>query len=887
VSTLANTANPANPVNPANRANSADAAGAAKPVVGAPLNRVDGRLKVRGAAPYPLDVHVPGMAHAVLVQSRAVSGRIRHIATSAAEQAPGVIAIVTHTNAPKLARAGDTPLGPSPLPALQTDRIDHFGQHIAIVIAETLEQAQEAATLIEVTYDLAAPAAAAGPTAVADGAAASAPAADANAAVAASATVRAATAAGASAAAASEDAGAAARATTVGADAAAAAAGAGAVTILSLDDPRAEQVTHRWTPDHARGDFDAAFASADVRIDETYTTADNSHNPLGLFATVAEWDDDDRLTLHDTTQWPRGVRDSVAEALRIDPERVRVLTPYVGGGFGAGLRVWPHVALAAVAARAAKRPVKLTLSRAQMFTSIGHRPPTVQQIALAATRSGDLTAMKHQSTSPIGRADELGNPITSATPELYACANVMTRARQMRLNIPPPCWMRAPGHAEGEFALETALDELAYAAGIDPIELRVRNHAAVHPHSGLPWSSNATLDCYRLGAERFGWSARNPTPRSMRTRDGRLLVGYGMARAALSAYQAPCRARVTLHRDGSVVVRSAGTDIGTGTYTVITQLTADLLGVPTARVRVELGDSANPNAPQQGGSGLILALGNAVHDACRNLVQELLQLVNRDVQSPLRGGTIDTVVVRDGGLELRPDADAMPAAAGRQRGARDRATDVDTDARQLQGTSAASGGNATASARFESFADILTRHGLAEIERDGESTPPSDPAKARAGSFAAHFVEVHVDPDLAIVRVARFVSAVDGGRILNEKTARSQIIGGIVGGIGMALLEETVYSPGGRIENASLGEYVIAVNADVPDIDVIFVGEPDTMTPIGTKGIGELSIIGVGAAISNAVYHATGIRIRSLPISLEKVLTGLSGPAPDRVSAKP
>jgi CO/xanthine dehydrogenase Mo-binding subunit len=725
-------------------------------VVGAPHNRVDGRLKVRGAAPYPLDVHLPGMAHAVLVQSRAVSGRICHIATSAAEQSPGVIAIVTHANAPKLARAGLTPLGPSPLPALQSDEIDHYGQHVAIVIADTLERAQAAASLIEVTY--------------------------------------------------SE-----------------------APSILSLDDRRAEHVTHPWTPDHSRGDVAAALASADVRIEATYTTADNSHNPLGLFATVAEWDGDGRLTLHDTTQWPRGVRDSVAEAFGIDADRVRVLTPYVGGGFGAGLRVWPHVALAAVAARAAGRPVKLVLSRAQMFTSIGHRPPTVQRIALGATRAGDLKAIEHEATSPIGRADEFGNPITTATPELYACPNVMVRARQVRLNIPPPSWMRAPGHAEGEFALETALDELADAIGIDPIELRVRNHAALHPDSGLPWSSNATLECYRQGAERFGWSARTPKPRAMRTRDGRLLVGYGMARAALGPYQAACRARVILKRDGSVVVRSAGTDIGTGTYTVITQLTAELLGVPTAHVRVELGDSANPNAPQEGGSGLVGALGNAVHDACRNLVQELLELVNRDAQSPLRGCTIDTVAVRDGGLQADP-------------------------------------------ARFETFAEILTRHRLAEIVRDGESAPPSNPAKARAGSFAAHFVEVHVDPDLAIVRVARFVSAVDGGRILNEKTARSQIIGGIVGGIGMALLEETVYSPGGRIENASLGEYVVAVNADVPDIEVIFVGEPDTMTPIGTKGIGELSIIGVGAAISNAVYHATGKRIRSLPISLEKIL---------------
>jgi len=410
--------------------------------------------------------------------------------------------------------------------------------------------------------------------------------------------------------------------------------------------------------------------------------------------------------------------------------------------------------------------------------------------------------------------------------------------------------MRAPGEAEGSFTLESVIDELSYAVGIDPIDLRVKNHAHVHPESGLPWSSNALLDCYRQGAERFGWSARNPKPRSMR--NGGQLVGYGMARAALFAYQPPCKAIASIRRDGTVFVSSSATDIGTGTYTVMTMLAAECLGVPIERVQSGLGDSAMPMAPMQGGSGLTGALGNAVQAACVDLVRTFLNRVSGDEVSPIRGCRLEDITVRDGGIQITDDP-----------------------------------------ARFETYADILTRHGLNEITIEAESAPPGETAsatmvprggrfvpfttpstggRAHAGAFAAHFVEVHVDPDLGTIRVARVVSAVDGGRILNPKTARSQIIGGIVGGIGMALLEKTVSDRTGRVVTTSLADYVVAANADVRDIDVLFVGQPDSMTPIGTKGVGELAMLGMPAAIANAVYHATGTRVRSLPISIEKVL---------------
>jgi xanthine dehydrogenase YagR molybdenum-binding subunit len=745
-------------------------------VVGTPLDRVDGRLKVTGGATYPIDVTLPGVVHAVLMGSTATSGRIRHIDVDAAERAAGVVTVITHLNAPRLTNGPSTEIGPQPLPPFQSDVVLHYGQHVAMVVAETTEQAKAAAAMIEVTYDRDTP-------------------------------------------------------------------------ILSFDDSRASRVFHPWTPDYDRGDVASAVAAADVRLEATYTTAENTNNPIGLFATVAVWDGD-ALTVHDTTQYPHGVRDSLAAAFGIDPRNVRVLVPFVGGGFGAGLRVWPHVILAALAARITKRPVKLVLTRAQMFTSVGHRPNTIQQLSIAATRDGQLTAIEHSAKSSIGMQDELINLITLGTPNAYACSNVSTRATQIRQSVPIPGWMRAPGEAEGSFALESSIDELSHTLGIDPIELRIKNHAHVHPESGLPWSSNALLDCYRQGAERFGWSARSPEPRSMR--NGRQLVGYGIARGALGAYQPPCKAIASIRRDGTAFVRSGATDIGPGPYTVMTMLAAECLGVPIDRVRFTLGDSAMPRAPQQGGSGLTGALGNAVHATCVSLVGAFVNLVSNDEGSPLKGCRLDGITVRDGGIHITDDP-----------------------------------------VRFETYAEILARHGLDELTIEGESAPPgatssssmivrdgrfipytvpSTGTRAHAGAYAAHFVEVHVDSDLGIIRVARVVSAIDAGRILNPKTARSQIIGGIAMGIGMALLEETVSDRTGRLATTSLAEYVVPVNADVRDVDVLFVGEPDSMTPLGTKGVGELAITGMAAAIANAVYNATGIRVRSLPISIEKVL---------------
>ena len=697
-------------------------------LVGAGVDRVDGPAKVTGEARYPADFGFEELAYAVLVQSTIAAGRIRRIDTAPAEAAPGVLAVITHRNAPRLARAPGG-LGVGPPPPLQHDRIVHHGQHIAMVVALTLEQATAAARLIQIGYEETEP-------------------------------------------------------------------------LLDIDDPRAKQVENAAGRDVSRGDVEAGLAAAEVVVAATYTTPTQTNNPLGLFATTAYWDGD-LLTVHDSTQGTAFARASLAATFGIGESGVRVLAPFVGGAFGAGLRTWPHVVLAAVAARMVDRPVKLVLTRAQMFTSVGYRPATVQHVRLGATRAGELVAIDHEGIEPTALEDDYAESLTRATAVLYDCPNLAGRTRQRKLNVACPTWMRGPGEAPGVFALECALDELAYELGIDPVELRLRNYADVHPSSGRPWSTKALRACYEQGADRFGWARRSPQPRSMR--DGRYLVGYGMASAYYGYVQVPCQARVTLGLDGVAVVRSAATDIGPGTYTVMTQVAADLLGLPLERVRLELGDSAMPRAPLQGGSGLTAALGSAVHAACTQLVRSFTELA---------GGP--------------PAADTYPG--------------------------------------------MLARHQLTELSADGASARRTD-LDAEPGIFAAKFAEVRVDPDLAEVRVTRFVAAVDGGRILNEKTAASQIIGGTAGGIGMALLEQTLSDPGtGRIANATFGDYLVAVNADVPDIDVIFTGEPDPINPVGVKGIGEVAIVGVAPAIANAVFHATGRRLRALPITAEQLL---------------
>jgi xanthine dehydrogenase YagR molybdenum-binding subunit len=700
------------------------------PVIGAPVDRVDGRLKVSGAAPYPSDVSYPGMAYAAFVRSTIAAGRILDIDTRDARATAGVREIITHRNAPRLGRAAASVLGPQPPAPLQDDRVLHYGQYAAVVVADTPQQAADAARRVVIAYEP-------------------------------------------------------------------------GEALLDIDDPRATLLDDPFASDSRRGDVDAGLATADVVHDAVYTTAANTNNPLGLFATVAAWDGD-TVVLHVASQFTSNVRTVVAAAFGLPESSVRVHSEYLAGGFGAGLRAWQHVVLAALAARVAGRPVKVTLTRPEMFTGVGHRPRTVQRIRLGASRDGVLVAMDHDALQTVAMEDDNRDLVSLPTTVAYACPNMSARDRQRRLHIPCPGSMRAPGEAQGTFALESAIDELSYSLGVDPLLLRLRNYAEVHPQLGLPWSSKALRECFAVGAERFGWFDRDPRVKSMT--DGRWRVGFGLAGVGWPWVQFRCRARMTIAADGTAYVRSAGNDIGTGTYTVMRQLAAEQLGLELEQVRVGLGDSAMPWAPPAGGSGLTGALGNAVHVACHALLERF---------------------------------DGLGRRAG------------------------------------ESFESVLKRHGRRELTADGESAPadPQELAMAPSGAFAAKFVEVRVDRDLGQIRIARIVSVVDGGRILNAKLARSQIIGGVVGGIGQAILEETITDADtGRIANATFGDYLVPVNADVPDVDVTFVGGPDRLTPTGTKGVGEIGLVGIAPAIANAIYHATGRRIRSLPITIDQLL---------------
>ncbi|WP_062430913.1 xanthine dehydrogenase family protein molybdopterin-binding subunit [Herbidospora daliensis] len=726
-------------------------------ILGAGVDRVDGPLKVTGQARYPNDFNLPGMAYAAVVRSTIPSGRIRRIDTTAAVKSPGVLEVITHENADHLGEAPATFIK-NPQPPLQDDQIRFYGQYVAVVVADTQQNATAAARLIDVEYD-------------------------------------------------------------------------NHEAILDPHDPRAERIKDPWGEDTAWGDVRTALKRAPVMIDQTYTTSENTNNPLGLFTTLASWDGD-TLTLHDSNQWPNMIQQVVAAMFGVPRDAVRVLTPFVGGGFGAGLRCWSHIPLAVMAARHVGRPVKLELTRPEMFTGLGHRTSSINWIRLGATRDGRLTAIEHESLTTLPLDGDEYEPCSSVSASAYASPSVTTRDQQVRLNIPWTNFMRAPGDAQGNFALESAIDELAWEVGLDPLEIRLLNYAEVDPKTGRPWSSNALRQCLEVGARRFGWSNRNPEIGSMR--DGHELVGYGVAGVSFFWYQQPCSAKVIVRSDGSAYIRSAVTDIGTGTYTIMSQLAAGLLGLEVSQVEMQLGDSSMPVGTAAGGSGLTAALGSAVHDGCGRLIQKFVDLAGTDPFSPLAGVPFEDVEVSEGRLFRKGEP-----------------------------------------TRGESLARILAVHGLTELSADGSSTPntPEQMGMTPAGARGARFVEVRVDEDLGRVRVARIVTVNDGGRILNEKLARSQILGGTVGGVGMALFEDTVTDKDtGRIANATFGDYLIPVNADIPDVHVEFVGEPDAFNPIGVKGVGEIGLVGVAAAIANGIFHATGRRMRSLPITMDAVM---------------
>jgi xanthine dehydrogenase YagR molybdenum-binding subunit len=733
-------------------------------VVGQGRQRVDARAKVTGRASYAAEIAVANVAHAVIVGSTAALGRIVGIDVEKASRSAGVLRVLTHENAPRLpfVQSGSGPPLARTLQVLQDDQVHYADQPVALVIADSLENARGAADLVSVRYETRAPL------------------------------------------------------TDLEANAASAYAPPELV---------------RGPTDSDRGDFEGAFAAAPVRVDATYRTPVQNHNPMEMHATIAVWQGSDRVTIYDSTQGIFNVRKTIAAAFGIRPEGVRVISLYVGGGFGCKGRPWSHVTLAAMAARALGRPVKLMVTRPQMFALVGHRPPTVQRVSLGADRGGKVLAVRHDLLSETSRFDDFAEPSATVSRMLYASPNARTSHRIVRLDVPTPTFMRAPGESTGSFAIETAMDELSYALRLDPLALRLRNYAERDPESGKPWSSKSLLACYHEAAAKFGWSRRPGRARARR--QGHRLVGWGMATATYPAGQSPASAIARVRADGTALVQSGSQDIGTGTYTIMAQIAADGLGLPMERVTFELGDTNFPEAPLSAGSRTTSSVGSAVKMAALGARQKMIALAVADRQSPLHGLPDQDVEVRAGILQAPGDP-----------------------------------------ARRDDYGSILRRAGKSEVSAQVTTKEHPDRKSYALHSFGAQMVEVEVDEDLGEVRVTRMVGAFAGGRVMNALTARSQLLGGMVWGIGFALTEATVRDPRtGRAATRDLADYHVPVNADVPAIEVIMIDEDDPhVNDVGAKGLGEIGITGSVAAIGNAVYHATGRRVRDLPITPDKLL---------------
>ncbi len=583
--------------------------------------------------------------------------------------------------------------------------------------------------------------------------------------------------------------------------------------------------------DTSRGDAQKNWQGAPVKFHHTYSTPREVHCPMEPHATTAMWEGD-KLTVWDATQGVSGAQSRLAAIFHIPPENVRVICPYTGGGFGCKGSVWSNTPLTALAAKIAKVPVCLNMKRTQTFGPVGFRPYTSQQIRMGADKSGKLTAIIHNARMEVSEFDEFVENCAIVTRFLYSCPNVQTTHRLVKQSIGKPTWMRAPGETPGTFALESAMDELAAATDIDPIQVRLINYSEKDEENNLPYSNKNLRRCYELGAQKIGWDKRNPKPRSVHDDSG-LLVGMGMATATYPVWAFPSHARAVIAQNGHATVQSGSQDIGTGTYTIMTQIAADELALPMDKITFELGDTRLPPAGVSGGSTSATCVGTAVKDACDKLVHKMIALAVADGKSPLHGMKPADIEAHNGGLQSKTDR-----------------------------------------TKSDRYVEILKRSGKTELEARSVENLNPEAGKYSMHSFGAHFCEVKVDPDFGSVRISRWVAVIDGGKIFNMKTAVSQIYGGIIMGVGMALMEESLMDPRyGRTMNADFAEYHVPVHADIPDLHVEFVQIPDyKANPLGGHGIGEIGITGAAAAVANAVYNATGVRVRDLPISLDKLM---------------
>lgn len=700
--------------------------------IGEAISRIDGLLKVTGAAQFTTDFPVANSAHGFLIKSETAAGKILEIDTKAAEKSAGVIAVMTHENAPKLVSTRGLRGGS----ILQDGEIDFFGENIGLVIAETLEQARFAAKLVKVTYQKTA-------------------------------------------------------------------------AKVDFEKEKSNAVKPQSREDEVRGDVEKALQNAEFKVEETYFTPIEHHQPMAPHATIAVWEADDKLTLYNESQVVNGVQNGIATVFGLKPGNVRVITPHIGGGFGSKGGAWGHVVIAAIAAKFVKRPVKLALTRQMMFNSVGLRQKNLQKVRLAATKDGKLTAISHETTTHCAITEEFVEGCGDVSKMMYEAPNSRITYRVARMHVILPTFNRAPGKSTGSFALESAIDELAYKLKIDPVEFRLKNEPAKDPSNSKPWSSRSVVECLKKGAEVFGWNKRKFEPRA--NKQGDYWIGYGVGCGSYPARQRDTSAIVKLNRKGDDLTASielAASDLGTGTYTILAQVASETLNLPMNKIGVKIGDSSLPPAAGSVGSVGAASFANAVYEGCLKAISELQAKSNRQWF-------------------------AEPT-----------------------------------------ILQLMEAANLNEFQTRVDAKPPADADKYSSHAFNANFAEVWVNDSTGMVRVKRFITATGAGRILNPKTSHSQMLGGVIWGIGQALHEESLIDPRwGNFVTRSFADYHIPANLDIGEIESIFVNEEDKIVnKLGIKGIGEVGIVGVAAAVANAIFNATGKRVRDLPITPDKLL---------------
>ena len=733
-------------------------------VIGQPVTRIDGRLKVTGGAKYGVDYHFDGLVYGVGVASTIGSGRIRRIDASEAEGMPGVLKILHQGNIGRLYRPAnqleDQSRPGESRPPFEDENIYYYGQFVALVVSETFEQALAAAAQVRVDHDSKPP-------------------------------------------------------------------------LVRLD--QAPTPTGKPAAQQARGDAEAAYQQAPVQLDVTYLTPVETHNPMEMHATIAVWDKaTQRVSLYETSQGIVNHRNVASQVLGTPVESVEVISRFIGSGFGCKLFPWPHSWMAAAASRLLERPVKVSVPRSLMFTTVGHRPTIRQRVRLGASQDGKLLATINEVQQSTSFVDPFLEDCVDPISMLYSCPNVKGEQFEVRLNTGTPTPMRGPGRTPSLFALESAMDELAIKLSIDPLELRLRNYAEKDEGADKPWSSKHLREAYATGAERFGWKQRNPKVGSMRKGDE--ILGWGMGTMTWPGHRQMAEVRVRLRADGTARAACATQDIGTGTYTVFAEVVAERTGIPVDKIEVVLGDTSLPPGPTSGGSFTTASVIPAIYQASNKAIEAVTKAAARDPR--FAGVDPKTLKMTQG----RIHGQDQPPSAGM------------------------------------AFQEILASQNLAGLDGQARATPGDDLRKVSIHSFGAHFCEVAWDPEIFRLRVSRWLSVVDGGRMINAKTARNQILGAVVMGIGMGLFEETIYDPRtGHPINNNFADYLVALNSDVPELECIFLDYPDpVLNEYGARGIGEIGLTGCASALTMATYHATGVRVRELPIRIEKLMAGVT-----------